>query len=164
MEADKRTQEIIKKEFEALKKDLIAAYDAKNMRASGRWAEALEVESEPNNTKLWGLSYSQQLESGRGRNSGKSGIEWRSPVQDIEQWIKDKGIVLSLEKNQTITSLAYAIVKKISKEGWNRNRFGGTELVSQVITPARIQSMLDKVSDIYVTDFTSAFIKQLKAA
>ena len=59
------TREILKEEIEALKEELIKRYDEKGMRASGRWADSLEVTVSENSGKLEGLEYTQQLESGR---------------------------------------------------------------------------------------------------
>lgn len=153
--------DILKKEFEAIKADLITRYDQLGMRASGNWPEALEVVIEQDeytaNAKIMGLDYSQQLESGR--MPGK-----QPPSAVIEQWIIDKGIASQIEGKISISSLAYLIARKIGREGWKREQFGGVELISQVVTPERIQSILDKISDIYIVEFSNEVINFLKEA
>jgi len=151
------TTEILQQEFEALRDDLIAKYDELGMRTTGNWADSLEVVVSENKAVILGVPYSQQLESGR--VPGK-----QPPSQVIEQWIKDKGIASRIEGKISISSLAYLIARKIGREGWKREDHGGVELVSQVVTPERIQSILDRISDIYVTDFTNDLINYLQAA
>jgi len=151
------TTEILQQEFEALRVDLIAKYDELGMRASGAWADSLEVVVTENKAVLKGFKYSEQLESGRA--AGK-----QPPSEAIEQWIKDKGIASRIEGKISISSLAFLIARKIGREGWKRQQHGGVELISQVVTPERIQSIIDKLSDIYVTDFTNDLINYLQAA
>jgi hypothetical protein len=151
------TTVILQQEFEALRADLIAKYDELGMRTTGNWADSLEVVVSENKAVILGVPYSQQLESGR--VPGK-----QPPSQMIEQWIKDKGIASRIEGKISISSLAYLIARKIGREGWKREDHGGVELISQVVTPERIQSILDRLSDIYVTDFTNDLINYLQAA
>lgn len=129
---------ILSKEFENLKKDLIIAYDAKGMRASGRFAETLEVRVEGLNAKLFGEAYGQQLETGR--RAGKF-----PPIDAIKQWIHDKGIASRIQGQISISSLAFLIARKIAKKGWKREGYGGVELISSVVTDERIQKIINEV-------------------
>ena len=45
----------------------------------------------------------------------------------------------------TISSLAFLIARKIANEGWKRERFGGVELISTIVTDERIQMIIDDV-------------------
>lgn len=135
--------EILKEEFGLMKKELIAQYDALGMRASGDWANALEVQQSGTNVKLLGLKYSEQLEFGR--RSGKA-----PPRKVIEQWIVDKGLAGRIRGNISISSLAFLIARKIAREGWNRKEFGGVELISKVVTPERLQRILQRVESTYL--------------
>ena len=146
------SEEIIQKEFESLKADLIKAYDAKGMRASGKWADSLEVISSPLNGAIMGLDYSQQLETGR--RAGKF-----PPIKDIEQWIRDKGII---PVDITVKSLAFLIARKIAREGWKRENNGGVELISEVVTDERMQSIIDKVGEVVIFEFSTDIIKAIK--
>ena len=132
------SQQILDSEFESLKNDLIKEYDSLGMRASGDFAKSLEVVSETNNVKLFGNNYAEQLEFGR--RPGK-----RPPIQALKDWIVDKGIVNQIKGNITVTSLAFAIATKIAKQGWKRKDHGGVELISKIITPQRIQKIIDMV-------------------
>lgn len=140
--------EILKEEFEFIKNDLIKRYDEKGMRASGDWANSLEVQASGLSVKLLGLSYSEQLEYGR--KSGK-----QPPREAIEQWIRDKGIASRLEGKITVSSLAYLIARKIAREGWRREEYGGVELISEVVTPERIQKIIDRIEATYIPLFAN---------
>ena len=136
----------LSKEFEDLKKDLILAYDQKGMRASGKFADSLEVVNvSETRVQLWGEDYAQQLETGRSPNNGSSGKKWKTPIADIEQWIRDKGIAQRIEGQIKISSLAFLIARKIAREGWKREGYGGVELISDVVTNERMQKIIDEV-------------------
>jgi hypothetical protein len=142
------TAQILSTEFEALKNELIAKYDELGMRASGQWAESLTVELGENGAEILQESYGDQLEFGR-----KSGRQ--PPSEAIEQWLIAKGIAARLEKDISVSSLAYLIARKIGREGWNRKEHGGTELISSVVTPERIQTIIDKIGESQLNEFTT---------
>lgn len=147
--------EILLQEFESIKADLISAYDRKGMRASGKFADNLEVRQTIRGVQLWGENYAQQLETGR--QAGKF-----PPINAIAQWIEDKGIASQLNGEITKNQLAFLIARKIAREGWKREGFGGVELISEVITEQRIQSIIDKVGDEVLLKYTSDIIKMIK--
>lgn len=130
----------LSEQFELLKQDLITAYDRKGMRASGDFANSLEVVIKDNGmtAQLWGNSYAQQLETGR--QAGRF-----PPISAIEKWIDDKNISARLNGEITKKQLAFLIARKIAREGWKREGFGGVELISEVITEDRIQKIIDEV-------------------
>ena len=140
--------EVLQSEFEALKNELIAKYDELGMRASGNFAESLEVQVNDTKAVLLGANYAEQLEYGR--KAGKF-----PPIAQIEQWINYKGIMSNIQGKISVSSLAFLIARKIARVGWKREEFGGVELITQVVTPERIQQILDKVSDIYLGTLTS---------
>ena len=146
------SEEVLQQEFDLLKVDLIKAYDAKGMRSSGKWADALEVESSPLSGVITGLSYSQQLETGR--KAGRF-----PPISSIEDWIRDKGIT---PIDISISSLAFLIARKIAREGWKREDYGGVELISEVVTDKRIQDIINKVGDVYAVEISTDIIKLIK--
>lgn len=118
------------------------------MRASGQWAESLSVEIGETGAEILQESYGDQLEFGR--KPGK-----QPPSEAIEQWIRDKGIAARLEKDISVSSLAYLIARKIGREGWNREQHGGTQLISSVATPERIQRIIDKIGESQLNEFTT---------
>ena len=138
--------DILKEEFELLKSDLIKKYDELGMRASGEWANSLQVDTFNLSARLYGKNYSEQLEFGR--RAGK-----QPPSKAIEQWIRDKGLDSRLTGKMTVSGLAYIIARKIAREGWRREKYGGVELISQVVTPERMQTIIDRVTDEYIPTF-----------
>ena len=151
---------ILSHQFEKLKEDLIKAYDEKGMRSSGKWANSLEVIAVENSVKLMGEEYSQQLETGR--QAGQF-----PPIQAIKQWIIDKGVFGSILQEISLSSLAFLIARKIANEGWKRERFGGVNLVSEVVTDERIQSIIDEVGAVMMVQYTTELvilINELQAA
>jgi hypothetical protein len=146
---------ILQEELDKLKTELIKEYDSLGMRSSGKWADSLEVQTTETNGKILGLNYSEQLEFGR--RAGK-----QPPREAIEQWIRDKGLASRIEGQISISTLAFLIARKIAREGWKREGFGGVELISKVVTAERIQKILDKVGLQYRVEFQSEIIKELK--
>jgi hypothetical protein len=142
---------ILKEEFDLIKADLIKRYNEKGMRASGNWANTLEVQVKGISAQLIGEKYSEQLEFGR--KAGK-----QPPSKAIEQWIRDKGLASRIEGKISISSLAFLIARKIAREGWKRESYGGVELISEVVTPERIQAIINRVSAEYIP----AFEKEIK--
>ena len=149
------TKDILSREFELLKRDLIASYDAKGMRASGNWADQLEVYTDENRAILFGEDYTQQLETGR--KAGKF-----PPLKMIEQWVEDKGILNNLQGNISKSSLVFLIARKIAREGWNRERFGGVDLISEIVTEERLQKIIEEVGEAKLIEFTAEIIFLIK--
>jgi hypothetical protein len=108
------------------------------MRASGDFAESLEVRDIENGIQLWGNAYGEQLEFGRKPTTrgGDGSLKDR-----IAQWIKDKGIVAN---DISEKSLIYLITRKIHEQGWDRKDYGGVELVSEIITNERLNEIAEK--------------------
>lgn len=153
-----KSEEILYKHFRDIRNDLIAKYDELGMRASGRWAQGLDTETKGLRAVIWGEPYTEQLVDGR--KPGKF-----PPIYMIEQWIIDKGISRNIGEKISVSSLAFLIARKIAKKGTRYFQQGGTDLVESVITPERIQSILDEVSEFHINEFTSeieSFFKQIK--
>jgi hypothetical protein len=152
------TKAVLSEQFELLKADLIKAYDQKGMRSSGKWADGLEVIAAENTVSIIGEEYSQQLETGR-----KAGQF--PPIESIKRWIVDKGVFTAVLKEISINSLAFLIARKIANEGWKRERFGGVDLISEIVTDERIQLIIDEVGGVETVRFTQeilVLIKQLE--
>lgn len=150
-------------EFELLKNDLIKAYDAKRMRASGKTADSLEVETGNDSVKLLGSSVFDQLEYGRGQTKSGGSKGSGKLIDAIKQWISDKGIVSNIKNDNNNKALAFLIARKIHRQGWNRQGYGGVNLVSEVITTQRIQSIINKVGNSLTITLVNRLEKELIA-
>ena len=151
--------DILYDELDTLKRDLIAKYKELNMRASGPWENALRVEVAPINGGglrgiISGADYTYYMQ--HGRKAGKM-----PPIQAIEQWILARGIRPIQEKMNT-NALAWAIAKKIARDGTKRMQAGGNPaFIDAIITPERVQQIIEKVGYNYVATFTSEVINFL---
>jgi len=153
------SQSILQKHMEEIKHDLIAKYRELGMKASGQWEESLEVKVERLSGTILGEPYTEQLVNGRA--PGKF-----PPISAIRQWVIDKGINY-YGKQSTLNSIAFLVARKIAQEGTRYFQQGGTDLVSSVITPQRIQRIIDEVTFFHINQFTSditGFLEQMKAA
>jgi hypothetical protein len=144
--------ELLAAEFELLKADIISAYRVSGQAVSGNWADTVTVEATPNGYSITAADYIN------GRDPGKP-----PPSKAIEEWLQQKGIATRLEKNMTISSLAFLIARKIGREGW-KPKTGTIDIVDSVVTPERIQQMLDNVGAVYLDNFTNTIINYLKQA
>ena len=143
----------LQEEFDSLKVDLIAKHNELGMKASGNWRDSLNVEAKGLTAAIYGENYTEQLVEGRA--PGKF-----PPIAAITQWIEDKGITPF--DSISISSLAFLIARKIAKSGTQYYQDGGTELVSAVITPQRIQQIIDNVSEFSINNFYSQITKVLE--
>jgi len=138
---------ILQAEFEALRAEVVAAYEASGMRASGNWGASVQVELSDNGAAILAPDYI----NGRKRGSPP-------PSAAIEQWIKVKGIAARMEKGMTTASLAFLIARKIGKMGWQPKQ---ANIVETVATPERIATIVDKIAEAYLEDFTADVITAL---
>ena len=142
--------QLLATEFELLKTDIIAAYEASGQSVTGHWADTVSVEATPSGYSITAADYIN------GRAPGTP-----PPSEAIEAWIIKKGIAARLQKSMTISSLAFLIARKIARFGW-KPKDGAANIIDSVVTPERIQQILDAVGESYVLDFTSQIINYLK--
>lgn len=148
-------EDILKKEFDSIIVDLKAKHIQLGMKASGKWVEGLENVSSGTTGKVIGEDYTYQLVNGR--KEGKF-----PPVEAIKQWIIDKGIVNKIKGEISVSSLAFLIARKIAREGTKYYQQGGTDLVDSVVTPERIQSIINKVGIQATVNTVQVLTKQLQ--
>ncbi|RZJ75864.1 MAG: hypothetical protein EOO45_04260 [Flavobacterium sp.] len=149
--------EILRTEFEALKGELISKHDELGMRASGNWANSLQVVATGYKVQiLQDGQYADHLEEGRRPGN-------QPPSEIIEKWIKDKGIASRLENGMSVSSLAFIIARKIARQGWKREKSGGVGLLSKVITPERIQLIIDKAGESLAGSISADLVTYLKS-
>jgi hypothetical protein len=143
-------------------KELIQNYDALGLRASGNWANQLEVKPATTGPDIkagiLGADYTEQLENGRRPNQNsseeaiKAWVGWAGNTI-IKQWVEDKGLDIS----------PFAVAYKIAREGWKvPNKFNAGGLVSDVITDQKLNELNRELSIFYVAEIKSAIIKKFK--
>lgn len=152
---------ILKNELHALELELIEKYHALGMKASCGWEKSLQVEVTPYakgiKGRIVGVDYTWYMQ--HGRSFGKM-----PPIKAIEQWIQNKG-VFSVEKKNSVTGLAFAIAKKIAREGTIRfrERDSRPPFIEAVVTPQRIDEILKKVGYQYSMKVQAEIIGIIKA-
>lgn len=144
-------ESILTAEMEALKKDIIDMYDKSGKRVSGQFERDLKTE----------YSFSDAIQKvdlfGNATLSGRKAGKM-PPVENLKKWIEDKGI--QLRNDLTSTSLAWAIAKSIAKNGTKTENH--LNIYNQVITPQRIDSIIQKVSQFNADKFVSEIQIEMK--
>lgn len=144
MLTEDENQKILTLEFESLKEDILAVYEASGKRTSGEFEKGLGVVYEANKATLMGYTYLG------GRRAGKM-----PPIQVIEKWLRDKGIK-PLDDKLKISSLAYLIARKIANEGTRKENH--IQVYTQVITPERIDKILEKIDNLNANAFVQEVV------
>lgn len=142
------TEDIIREEMESLLADIEAAYEASGKKVTGEFAEGLTVTTSGTSAVLHGYTYLA------GRAAGG-----RPPISLIQQWVERKGI-FQFQSLQEATSIAFAVANKIAQEGTS-NEFH-LKIYEEVITPQRIQKIIDRVSEFNVNLFVDEVVTELK--
>ncbi|AGO47829.1 hypothetical protein Phi46:1_gp18 [Cellulophaga phage phi46:1] len=138
-------EEIIKTELEKVVEDAVKLYRASGKKTSGNWEKGNRIEMSENKGELYGFAYLA------GRGATKQGGSGETLQSKILTWLKTKGIK-PLEEKMKLTSLAFLIARKIHREGTNKKYH--LQVWEQVLTPKRIQDIIDKVSTFNVSFFT----------
>lgn len=149
-------EEILKIEMQSIADDLKKKHVELGMKASGKWTKSVEASSTPLTGSVWAEDYTEYLADGRGptKNAGSG----EPLIEKIKRWIVDKGIRADIPLN----SLAYLITRKIHKEGTKYYKQGGTDLLSAVITPKRVQSIIDKIGVNAIKELTLNISRTIK--
>lgn len=134
---------------------LIDKYDSLGMRASGEWANQLEYVIEGNNkVVIRGMDYTEQLVQGRGPSSQMP------PVDAIYQWMLNK----SSFTGEKTRSMAWAISKKIQKEGTKYYQDGGTDLLEVLDDPALVDEFYKIIGDFLRITIAEQLTRDIKQA
>lgn len=147
------TDEIIKEEVSAILSDILTAYEESGRKASGQFAEGLQAIYEPNKATIRGFVYL----AGRGKTKKKGKAGEPTVQEQILKWLKTRGI-RPIEKKMNLKTLAYLIERKIHEEGTNSSDW--LKVYEQVITPERIESIIDRISELNV----NRIVTEIKAS
>jgi len=143
--------EIVNEFLEQKRDEIRQSYESRNIKASGRFGNSLDVsvtDSKTNITgKLTGSEYSYYVEYGR--KPGK----W-PPRATIKQWIEDKNISL---KDISIDSLAFLIARKIGQKGTP-----GYGIINEAFTPESLSLLGQRIGTQFLSDIKSDVIKKFR--
>ena len=142
------SNDIIKQEIEAILDDIRLLYHNSGKRTSGQFEQGLKAVYSDNKAVVEGHFYLA------GRRAGKM-----PPIENIKQWIIQKGIQ-PIKDNITVTSLAWAIAKKIAKDGTNKQYH--LKIFEKILSPKRINEVINKVSEFNVNLFVNELTANLK--
>ena len=147
--------EIIKEEIDSILFDIKAEYNNSGRRASGEFEKGLEAVYEYNKATIKGFVYL----AGRGATK-KKGVDGEPTLQErILEWLKIKGI-RPVEKKVTLRSLAFLIARKIHKQGTKRSEW--LRVYEKVITPERIDKIIDRISELNVNKLITEITAELE--
>lgn len=137
------TDEVIKEEIDAILSDILTVYEQSGRKASGQFAEGLEAVYSPFKATIKGFVYL----AGRGKTKKKGKSGEPTVQQQILKWLKVRGI-RPIEEGMKLKSLAFLIARKIHEKGTNRSDW--LKIYEEVITPERINSIIDRISELNV--------------
>lgn len=140
--------EIIRQELDSLKDDIIQAYRQSGKKVSGQFEEGLDIREETNRWLLSGFGYLA------GRKAGDMPV-----VQEILAWVKARGLRPFI-RSMTVSQLAWAIAKSIAAKGTNEEYH--FKIYEKVVTPERMQRILDRITSINITAFVDEVTTEMK--
>ncbi len=156
---------IVNKWLDKTKTDLIKNYSKLGLKASGQWPKGLDgfIKHNTSNIKvgMFGYRYTGALENGRKKTRSTAAKGNPTLVEIIRKWIDDKG--LTPKKGSTKDKMASGIAYNIHKNGIkvpNKHNKGG--LVTDVVTKARLETLVKDIGNATIKDFKSKIIKELK--
>jgi len=149
------TDEVIKEEIDAILIDILKVYEQSGRKASGQFAEGLEVVYSPLSATIRGYVYL----AGRGKTKKKGKSGEPTVQQQILKWLKIKGI-RPIEEGMKLNSLAYLIARKIHEEGTKRSEW--LKIYEEVITPKRIASIIKRIHELNVNRIITEINAQLE--
>jgi len=138
--------------IESILKDVIKLYLIPKhidlgMKATGEWIESLEVEG---NT-IRGRKYTEQLVYGRSAGT-------MPPIAPLEKWVNAKfGIGGTQAKN-----IAWAVAKKIEKEGTSWKQKGGSDLLEVLESKQVIDYINERLGKYITAEATLELQRQLQ--
>ena len=146
--------------LEDIRQDIIDEYEAKNIKASGRFERNMRVGRRGRKFFLSIPYYSQWISLFKGRSPGRPPGKY-PPTDAIIQWIKDKGLLLRdalgrfVSKSETnYKRSAYLISRKIAEQG--------TDIYQGKRQPIDIDKIIDDRLDYRGDELADRILEDLK--
>jgi hypothetical protein len=130
---------------------LIPHFMALDLNATGEWVANVKVRAENTNGIISGRKYTKQLVDGR--EPGKM-----PPIAPLERWAQAK---LGLSGQQA-RSAAFAIAKKIAKEGTEIYKDGGTDLLEILENPDTQRKIAEHLQQRYAVQVKLYLEREIK--
>ena len=137
---------IIQQELELVIKDIKDLYVSSGRKVTGKFGDSLKATSTENKGILEGQTYIA------GRSAGKL-----PPIQDILEWVDNRGIADKGSKERV--GISWAIAKSIAKKGTKNSP--NKDLYSQIITPQRIDTIIKKINKFHADKFVEVIQLEL---
>jgi hypothetical protein len=141
---DAKIEEILN---EVIRLYLIPKHKALGMETTGEWINSLETKG----NVIRGRKYTEQLVYGRKPGNAP-------PITPLENWVKAKFGISGREA----TSFAFAISKKIAKEGTTWHQRGGSDLLEVLETTEVLNYINSKIARYFQTEITLQIQRQLR--
>ena len=151
----KNILDLVTEEMNATK-DLIAkSYNAKGLKASGKFERSLEVKiqqtSDGIKAKILGSYHTQFMQNGRQPNKEQTAKQARGLGKILEQWVQDKGISVN----------PYAAAWKIVREGIKvPNAHNDGRFIDDVINESWLKQFSDKIRIAQIGKIKSDILRQ----
>lgn len=113
---------------------VLPRFNELGMEATGEWRENLHAVANLDSGSIMGRQYSEQLANGRA--PGKL-----PPISALEKWVTAKFGVTGPQAK----SMAWAVAKKIEKEGTSWYQKGGSNLIEVLEEPRTLQYIQDEL-------------------
>lgn len=155
-----QTVGIQQKLLQGLGDDIVKKLQASIPHATGKTAKKIHAVSFPYAVEVLGPHYVFALEYGRGptRSTKKSNP---TLFEAIKEWAFAKGIIT--DNSRESNSIVYAITKKINEQGTNLYRLGTPSgVITRVLDQINMNSLLKELTILYVEDYSSEVIRELK--
>lgn len=129
---------------------LIRRFTELGMNATGQWLESLEVVAKDSKGIIRGQDYTEYLAKGRAGGS-------LPPIAPLTKWVTAK---FGVGGKQAV-SIAWAVAKKIQREGTTHYQKGGTDLLEILSEPNTLEIINTEVQQKITVSITKELQRQI---
>lgn len=150
---DKYGRQIVEQIKTDIKSKSVTKFGAVN--SSGNLAESVRYEVSDGVLRIYAAHYIFQIENGR--RPGKF-----PPISAIEKWIDEKPITIQPDDKGRILpkkSLAFLIARKISRQGTEIFKQGGSNLIADILNP----ELLGAIRADIILSFNDATVRSISS-
>lgn len=156
--AEVTDKEIAEQFLGSVKSEIVMRHLRLGQKATGQTIESLRVRATDVGGVLVGAAHIFALDRGRGPTRGGSG-SGKSLQQRIYDWLGFSKYGLSYTDDKERISLSWAISKVIHKRGTQIFRQGGSGLLANLVTAARLKALTGAFGEKKRLQFTSEILR-----